>query len=246
MIASPSPVQEIAAVASSAQVPAAISGESPTRPGCLPALPPVEVAAATLPRASRATAPTVPPREASPAAKAQLALLGHEPRLGRGLEPGLACERRRPARRRASRGGPRRAPRAPPGPGCGSRASTATEPAARSSPRMIDASSVTNPCSLSAAPRPALNTASSSSTIVAACTAASASPPAASTACPASTARRTPSSARSCASAGHVARPAMDHDRDLAHARQDKGVRPFMFRVGVRGRRRRRSASTAW
>ena len=54
MIASPSPVQEIAAVASSAQVPQAISGESPTRPGCLPSVPPVEVAAATRPWASRA------------------------------------------------------------------------------------------------------------------------------------------------------------------------------------------------
>ena len=60
MIASPSPVQEIATVRSSAQVPAAISGESPTRPGCLPSIPPVEVAAATPPRASSATAPTVP------------------------------------------------------------------------------------------------------------------------------------------------------------------------------------------
>ena len=71
MIASPSPVQEIAAVASSAHVPAATSGESPTRPGCLPLLPPVEVAAATPPLASRATAPTVPPRESSPASNAR-------------------------------------------------------------------------------------------------------------------------------------------------------------------------------
>ena len=53
MIASPSPVQEIATVRSSAHVPAAISGESPTRPGCLPSIPPVEVAAATPPRASQ-------------------------------------------------------------------------------------------------------------------------------------------------------------------------------------------------
>ena len=70
MIASPSPVQEIAAVASSAHVPAATSGESPTRPGCLPLLPPVEVAAAMPPPASRATAPTVPPRSSSPRSKA--------------------------------------------------------------------------------------------------------------------------------------------------------------------------------
>ena len=89
MIASPSPVQEIAAVASSAHVPAAMIGESPTRPGCLPLVPPVEVAAATPPRASRATAPTVPP----PLERA-LALGGPEPRLGRGVQPGLARELR--------------------------------------------------------------------------------------------------------------------------------------------------------
>src|SRR4051812_14722080 len=71
---------------------------------------------------------------------------------------------------------------------------------------MIEASRPIAPCSSSAAPRPALNTGSSSSTITAACTAASASPPAASTACPAATARRTPSPARSCASSGQ--RPA--------------------------------------
>ena len=35
-------------------------GESPTRPQRLPVMPPVEVAAATLPWASSATAPTVP------------------------------------------------------------------------------------------------------------------------------------------------------------------------------------------
>src|SRR3546814_10738416 len=45
---------------SSAQVPAPTIGESPTRPQRLPVTPPVEVAAATWPCASRATAPTVP------------------------------------------------------------------------------------------------------------------------------------------------------------------------------------------
>jgi hypothetical protein len=62
MIASPSPVQEMATVVSSAHVPAAISDESPTRPGCLRLVPPVDVAAATPPWASSATAPTVFPR----------------------------------------------------------------------------------------------------------------------------------------------------------------------------------------
>src|ERR1044071_6652394 len=40
-------------------------GLSPTRPGNLPVMPPVEVAAARLPCLSRATAPTVPCRRAS-------------------------------------------------------------------------------------------------------------------------------------------------------------------------------------
>ena len=90
MIASPSPVQEIAAVASSAQVPAAISGESPTRPGCLPAAaagrgrrrdPPLRVARD---RADRPAARVVAGLER------ELALLGLKPRLGRGVEPGVA------------------------------------------------------------------------------------------------------------------------------------------------------------
>ena len=86
MIASPSPVQEIATVASSAQVPAAISGESPTRPGCLRRLPPVEVAAATPPWASSATAPTV-----SRARRAALSPVRNQS-SGR-FEPGVARER---------------------------------------------------------------------------------------------------------------------------------------------------------
>ena len=49
----------------SAKVPAPMIGVSPTRPGNLPVIPPVEVAAARSPRQSRATAPTVPCRRAS-------------------------------------------------------------------------------------------------------------------------------------------------------------------------------------
>ena len=70
MIASPSPVQEIAAVASSAHVPAAISGESPTRPGCLPLMPPVEVAAATPPLRVAGDGADGPPRRRRAARRA--------------------------------------------------------------------------------------------------------------------------------------------------------------------------------
>ena len=58
MIASPSPVHEHAPSASSANVPAPISGESPTRPGRLPVVPPVDVAAATF-TATSSTAGTL-------------------------------------------------------------------------------------------------------------------------------------------------------------------------------------------
>ena len=85
MMPSPSPVQEIATVASSAQVPTAISDESPTRPGCLRLVPPVEVAAATRPCASRATAPTVFPRCSTRSG-------GAEPVVGGGVQALLAGE----------------------------------------------------------------------------------------------------------------------------------------------------------
>ncbi|MNE97374.1 hypothetical protein D3C80_1957080 [compost metagenome] len=56
---SPWPVQETAAC-SSAQVPAAGMGVSPTRPGILPNTPAVEVAAARRPWLSSTQQPTVP------------------------------------------------------------------------------------------------------------------------------------------------------------------------------------------
>ena len=58
---------------------------------------------------------------------------------------------------------------------------------------------------------------------------------------PARTPSRAPARARRPASA----RPAVHDDRDV-HRAKDKGVRPLYFRAAVRGRRRRRSASTAW
>src|SRR5437867_8898208 len=61
MIASPSPVHDTPPSELSAYVPQPISALSPTRPGRLPSVPPVDVAAATVPCRSRAVAPTVPP-----------------------------------------------------------------------------------------------------------------------------------------------------------------------------------------
>jgi len=59
MIASPCPVVETAPLSSSAQPPAPIIGLSPTRPNFFAVIPPVDVATATCPNASIATAPTV-------------------------------------------------------------------------------------------------------------------------------------------------------------------------------------------
>ena len=57
---SPWPVDETPQTPFWAQVPEPIIGESPTLPGILFVMPPVEVAAEILPFLSRATAPTVP------------------------------------------------------------------------------------------------------------------------------------------------------------------------------------------
>src|SRR5215469_16240200 len=59
MMGSPHPVQDTDALWLSAYQPQPISDESPTRPGSLLRVPPVDVPAAILPLASRATAPTV-------------------------------------------------------------------------------------------------------------------------------------------------------------------------------------------
>jgi hypothetical protein len=84
----------------------------------------------------------------------------------------------------------------------------ATAPAARVAPSMIEASSSTRPYSVSAAPRPALNSGSSSSTTTAASTASSAAPPAASTPWPASTAAAAPARIRSARSGSEINPPA--------------------------------------
>ena len=99
MIASPSPVQETATLSSSAQVPAPISGESPTRPRRWPIVPPVEVAAASRPSRSRATAPTVPAAQPrSPEASTVALAVGDQPRRIAELDAVVGRER---ARRRA-------------------------------------------------------------------------------------------------------------------------------------------------
>src|ERR1035437_8300016 len=59
MMGSPHPVRERAAERLSGYQPQPMREDSPTRPGVLLRVPPVEVAAARLPWASRATAPTV-------------------------------------------------------------------------------------------------------------------------------------------------------------------------------------------
>ena len=189
MIASPSPVQETATLSSSAQVPAPISGESPTRPRRWPIVPPVEVAAASRPSRSRATAPTVPAAQPEVAGGEHLALaVGDQPRRVAQLDAVVGRERARRRRRRAARGGRRAAPRGRRGPGCARPPRTPPRRRSGPCPPSPTASSSTPPSSVSAAPRPALNTGSSSSTTTAASTASSALPPAASTAWPASTA----------------------------------------------------------
>src|ERR1700728_1803595 len=59
MMGSAHPVRDTAAARVSEWQPQPMRDESPTRPGVLLRVPPVDVAAARLPRASRATAPTV-------------------------------------------------------------------------------------------------------------------------------------------------------------------------------------------
>src|SRR5215813_10629876 len=74
MIASPSPVHETPPSVLSAYVPLPIRAESPTRPGSLPTMPPVDVAAAIVPWRSSATAPTVPAAFTAPGVEARVIL----------------------------------------------------------------------------------------------------------------------------------------------------------------------------
>ena len=212
-------------MASSAHVPAPISGESPTRPRRWPIVPPVEVAAASRPSRVARDRADRPGRPAEIAggehARAGASVTSHAGLAQ--LDAVVGGER---ARRRAHEqhvAAVARAPRGRPGPGCARPPRTATAPARRPVPSITEASSSTPPSSVSAAPRPALNSGSSSSTTTAASTASSALPPAASTAWPASTAGR-----RAGAHAlqpvrvgGDAARAPVDDDRWLGHLAPD-------------------------
>src|ERR1041384_394092 len=69
-------------------------GLSPMRPGSLPAMPPVEVAAARSPSRSRATAPTVPWRNASSSSGVRIGKPAPPPfeNVLQGLPPVLGIE----------------------------------------------------------------------------------------------------------------------------------------------------------
>ena len=201
---SPCPVPEIAQVALSANVPAPISGLSPTRPGSFAVIPPVEVAAATVPSRSHATAPTVPcfaassrvsacpaVRRASSASSAarrrsvmkysasSIAMPWARKNRIAPSPINSTCSDRSITIRAASTG--LRGPRMPP-----------TAPARRPAPSITAASISGFASVVSTAPCPALNSGSSSSAITAWVTASSAAPPAARIACPASSALRNP------------------------------------------------------
>ena len=180
-------------------------------------MPPVEVPAASRPRLSSATAPTVPNfRSFSGGAGRVFSAIGPGAPTGRsGI--GRFCARsadssprqRRSVKKKAGStcSSPTEAAKvSAPSPismTCGDRSITAraaaigcrvvvrpaTDPAVRSAPFITAASSSLRPAAVKTAPRPALNSGSSSISSIAACTASSEDPPAASTADPASSAR---------------------------------------------------------
>ncbi len=153
-------------------------GESPTRPHFLPVMPPVEVAAARLPCAASATAPTVPISDSRQACGGPARSRSSSRRrrsvakwlFGTGLSPcssanssapvpaSMTCGERSITSRASSTG--LRTCRTP-----------VTAPALSVCPSMIEASSSITPSWLNTAPRPALNRGESSRTRTAAATA---------------------------------------------------------------------------
>src|SRR5919198_931427 len=96
MIASPSPVHDTPPSELSAYVPHPISAVSPTRPGRLPTIPPVDVAAATVPWRSSAVAPTVPredPARRAPAGVAAATASGARPPAASTAQPAATAAR---------------------------------------------------------------------------------------------------------------------------------------------------------
>ena len=174
------------------------------RPQRLPVSPPVEVAAATWPLVSRATAPTVPYLRSTSNHDSCLAFSVSSCRRRSGVanQDGSACSSPC-AREKASAPSPARntcplfsiTARARLT-GWRVRVTPATAPAARVRPSMIAASSSFVPSQVNTAPRPALKCGSSSSTWIVASTASTALPPAASTFSPA---------ANACFSAARIA-----------------------------------------
>ncbi len=200
-------------------------GASPTLPGALPVMPPVEVAAASRPAASSATAPTVPKGCSPPGWKApEAAFAAQSGRAGAVRPSSPICASRAPQRcsvkKKAGGSASRpcaRAKASAPSPisitwsersitaratltGWREANSPATAPADRVEPSITAASSSFVPVEVKTAPRPALNRGSSSSTRTAASTASSAVPPWDRTPDPASSAAFNP--ARYCACSG--------------------------------------------
>src|SRR5205085_2043808 len=181
MIASPSPVADTAPSVLSAYVPHPMSALSPTRPGSLPWVPPVEVAAAEVPWRSRATAPTVPLSAATSAAgrpavhrrrcRSVTSVCGSHSgspaARAKASAPSATSRTCRPSSstRRASETG------------LAMRLTAATAPQSRRSPSMIEASISTAPALFSTDPCPALKRGRSSSVRTAASTASRARPP---------------------------------------------------------------------
>src|SRR3990170_2385491 len=185
--------------------------ESPTRPGYLQPVPPVEVAAARFPAASSATAPTVPAeraRKTGPAETLCFSLYQRSTSRAITSSEGLQsetpistanCSAPGPTSSRCSlRSSTSRATWM----GLRRRSTAATAPAFSVRPSIRMASSCTRPSRFKWEPTPASKAGSSSSASTACSQASTAAPPRASTAQPRSSARPTPARQAAAASAG--------------------------------------------
>ncbi len=192
-------------------------GVSPTRPGRLYRVPPVDVHAATCPFASTATAPMVPIFRrtlSAPSFFASSCSSCQRARWRAVISEAFATWEKPSSRANASAPGPhirtcglssqtRRATRM----GFLRVFTQATAPARSVVPSMQLASSSTSPSLVRAAPVPALKLGSSSSTTAAAWAASNAEPPCIRARRPASAARRVPSRYRAGSASGGVPAP---------------------------------------
>ena len=193
-------------------------------------MPPVDVAAATRPLASRATQPTVPPdRSDLPPRQRGPPLFAHplgdeRARRGAARSRSRTRTRRRP-RRPAGRAASAPSPSGPRRSGFFTSRNAPTAPA-RPSPHITEASHSTSPSTVSAEPVPALNRGSSSRTTTAATAASSAEPPRARTSYPARAAARHPASGRlPVAVLGRPIAGAAMHDDRGTHLARDHMLR---------------------